>query len=242
MHGSRDWAAQAPTATIFQLPDMGELAVRLGSIDRFDRRGNVVFMDDFESGLSTRWSSVFSAPGDAPAIYTSTARSGLCSCRIQSPGTGVNPAYILHQEPLPVLSRLGLEMSFSFSKALGALTSSMAMYDGVNVHRASARYLPETEEVQVITTGYVWITIASGIVLDQAIHEFHTMKVVADYKTGKYIRLILNNQEWDATTTPITIAPTVLFPRLDLMLLVENPGPIELVEYADDVILTQNEP
>lgn len=241
-HGTRDWGERAPTATIYQLPDMGELAARLGSIDRFDRRGNVVFMEDFESGLGSRWILTYTPPGDAPRLTTDAARSGFLSARLQLPAAGSNFTSILHQEPLPVLSVLGLETSFSFSKALGTLSFHNGMYDGVNVAVAAARYLPASQLVQIESTGSAWIDVARGVILGEGIREFHTVKIVGDYKTGNYIRLILDNKQYDISAVPLAITPTALFPRLDLLIYLESTGPLEIIEHIADVILTQNEP
>ncbi|GAG01299.1 unnamed protein product, partial [marine sediment metagenome] len=41
-----------PGSTRFPLSDIGELAVRLGSLCSYDRRGEVIFIDDFGHGVN----------------------------------------------------------------------------------------------------------------------------------------------------------------------------------------------
>jgi len=56
-HGTPDWGVTASKKTIYSLHDMGELAVRLGSIVSFDRRGDVIFSDSFQNGLGKVYAS-----------------------------------------------------------------------------------------------------------------------------------------------------------------------------------------
>jgi len=53
-HGTPDWGVTAGARTVYQMTDLGELAVRLGSIVTHDRRGDVIFLEDFEEGMG-RW-------------------------------------------------------------------------------------------------------------------------------------------------------------------------------------------
>ena len=54
-HGYPDYGTQGPVSTVHSIQDLGELAVRLGSIVTFDRRGNVLWLDGFDSGIGA-WS------------------------------------------------------------------------------------------------------------------------------------------------------------------------------------------
>ncbi|GAI56753.1 unnamed protein product, partial [marine sediment metagenome] len=53
-HGQPDFGMYQIAKTIYRLADMGELAVRLGSIVTHDRRGDVIWMDNFDSGIA-KW-------------------------------------------------------------------------------------------------------------------------------------------------------------------------------------------
>ena len=52
--GQADFGQYAVKEVSASISDMGEVAARLGSIDIYDKRGDVVFFDNFE-GAFLRW-------------------------------------------------------------------------------------------------------------------------------------------------------------------------------------------
>ena len=57
-----DWGLRGGKATVFPLTDMAELAARLRSIDVYDRAGDVIALDDFQSGID-QWEHSGSGSG-----------------------------------------------------------------------------------------------------------------------------------------------------------------------------------
>lgn len=55
--GMPDWGEYSPQEVVSKLLDNAELAARLGSPVLFDRRGTVIFMDDFNCGVN-HWDTV----------------------------------------------------------------------------------------------------------------------------------------------------------------------------------------
>ncbi|GAH83946.1 unnamed protein product, partial [marine sediment metagenome] len=68
--GQPDFGMYASASTIGSVSDLAELAVRLGSINIFDRRGKVIDFDDFED-VRKGWE--FELLGGATAVRASTA-------------------------------------------------------------------------------------------------------------------------------------------------------------------------
>ncbi len=89
---------------------LSETASRLGSIDTFDRRGQVLWMDDFEGGIS-KWTLSGDA-GYTIAASTDYAESGLVSCKMVTNAVLNNYAQIARMMPIPSLSKIGCEFSF----------------------------------------------------------------------------------------------------------------------------------
>ena len=92
-HGHPDYGGAAPLATVYTLQDLAELAARLGSIDVFDRRGNVLLLDDFESGIK-KW--LFGGTGSYSAgwICDRAEHGGFClSIQTEGAATSLVSAY-----------------------------------------------------------------------------------------------------------------------------------------------------
>ena len=70
-----------------------ELAARLGSPDTFDRRGDVLWMDDFESGL--KWRTSLLGTGSLIDLTATMAASGGKCCRLVTGSANNDYAYLL---------------------------------------------------------------------------------------------------------------------------------------------------
>ncbi|GAI49683.1 unnamed protein product, partial [marine sediment metagenome] len=60
--GQPDYGSSAVKEVAGTLADMGELAARLSSIVEYDRRGDVVYLDDFEEPV-LKWSPLAAGAG-----------------------------------------------------------------------------------------------------------------------------------------------------------------------------------
>ena len=82
-HGTPDWGVTAGAVTTYQVTDLGELAVRLGSPISHDRRGDVIWWDDFECTLN-KWQTVANGAGSSVALSDARARNGRYSALLIS--------------------------------------------------------------------------------------------------------------------------------------------------------------
>jgi len=95
-HGQPDYGMYTLANTIYRLTDMGELAARLGSINTYDRRGDVIFLDSFESGL-TAWSPSSACTGSDLVQSAKHARSGGFSAKFVCGSDGTRQAQLAKQ-------------------------------------------------------------------------------------------------------------------------------------------------
>ncbi|GAG14536.1 unnamed protein product, partial [marine sediment metagenome] len=109
-HGVKPYGRTEAQNTVFGLQDMGELAARQGSIVTFDRRGNVIWYDDFESSLN-KWLLYDLGVGAAVVESNEAARNGLVSCKVTTSAVLGQYSGIRHDHMIPVLSKLGFEIS-----------------------------------------------------------------------------------------------------------------------------------
>lgn len=240
-HGLKPYGRTAALSTVYGVQDMGELAVRLGSIDSFDRRGNVVFMDDFENGTLGKWLQDLLGAASGIALSTLYSRSGAFSVRLTAGVVANDYARIQHLAPYPVLSIVGSEGWFTIPTANnGYLTFGFYLFDGVNLNNYLVRYNPSTGNVDVLIAGFVWQNFAVGLA-SVGNGYFFGFKLVADLITGRYVRCIINEVEYNLSAflpfSPLSAIPPRIVPMVSATDVAAT-----LVVYADDIIITQNEP
>ena len=222
-----------------------ELAARLGSIDTFDRRGQIMFYEDFEQGIKSNWTQSLTAGSTARGgkIYPTSAwsRSGLLSaCLINGTNVG-DTSEIWHYEPHVGHGRYGLE--FSFAGPGDDFRANLNMIDNGNL-LSGVRLLKSPGNpwyaVYILTGNLTW-TLISGV--GAYIGSFSTAKLVVDFATKTYVRLIIGYQTMDLSRYPIYIPQvTNAAPQIGIVFDEIDVQGTNYGTFIDDVILTKNEP
>lgn len=240
-HGKSDWNRTAGLVTTYQLDDLGEHAGRVGSINTFDRRGDLIWFDDFENSIN-KW--LVSAPdtGAAAAISTTRARNGSNSALLTAGSDGTLTTDILHRSPFTSLSRIGLEMSWSIDSVFDTLLMQVFARDGTNQLQPQIRYDKTNQVLEFFNNGSTFTSLATGLDLTALPTFFHTWKMVFDMASGEYVRVILDNTEFDLSGNPVLSAASALEPHLQLAVFLAGRAAQNDTMFIDDVILTQNEP
>jgi len=241
-HGTPDWGVTAGAVTIYQLTDMAELAVRLGSIVTHDRRGDVVWFDGFEDGLE-KWSTFAPADGGSVDLSTARARNGQYSARLVSDEGGAVGTRIDKTIPFPVASPMGAEFSFMLEQHIGWLELIFDIYDGDAATQYFVTWSDANDNLTYLDFECAPQVIASGVDLSMAVNLFHTMKLVVDMENHAYARLILNQTEYPLAGIAAYVDPTdktsaALRVRINVT---GRAGENDVIR-VDDVIITQNEP
>ena len=239
-HTRPDWSTYGKLETVFALFDLGELAARLGSIDTFERGGNVIFLDDFEGGKG-KWESGSFGDGSGTVLTAETARSGAYAVKLYC-GAGIGRyARLTRYLPYPVIGKMGIEVSFAIPDVPAAFYLTLNLYNGTIVSRAMLQYKPSDESLSYRDSLGFFHIIASGLNLLRDLHSFHTLKLVADYKDVKYTRVILDQATYNLSSYALSSTADTTRAQLQAQLHAysETAGASQV--YIDDVIITQNE-
>lgn len=218
----------------------GELAARLGAIATYDRRGTLVWQDDFEDNIN-KWDVDYAGSGGSAALSTDTARNGAKSAKLTA-GDG-QPYYISLSKllPLPITTKLGFECSFTIHNDVSLLWLRIGVYDGALEHNAYVQYNPAADTLVVNNTTST-TTIDTGLALHDDVQMFHTMKIVMDYATKKHVRVLLNEQEYDTSAIGYYITADLRDPLMFAQVHYRWSGQGSIPSiYVDDAIVTQNE-
>jgi len=240
-HGAPDFSNRQALSTIFAIFDLGEAVARLGSIVYFDRRGNVLLLEDFEAGLG-RWGRVAGGGGVTPALSFTAVRSGQFSALLQTGAGAGSWSDMTLSVAYRTVGGLGVEFSFVSAASYALITLWFGLRTGTTLYRAGIRYNSVLDRLEYLDSANTWQVLDSGIKLDVGSMDIHTLKLVVDFSLATYKRVLLNALTYQMSTLALYSVSDIGAPRLDVeMRATAGIAQVERV-YIDDVIITQNEP
>jgi len=240
-HGAPDWSNVVKYYQVHRLDDMAELAARLGAIHRWDRRGDVLFYDDFSNGLE-HWLTSSPSASDFPKIVTERSEYGGYSVKFQ-PTDG--PAryqnmWKVHAYPQP--TPLGFEFSFTTHLYLLYIESYVMLFYPTGKYEFIVRYNRKDLKMEYRDENEVWQTIWSNYELRDDTYLFHHMKLVIDSDKKEYVRLIVDHETADLSDIPGLLTAEVGRESIYWIIRVYAQSGQTATIYVDNCIITMNEP
>lgn len=219
----------------------GELAARLGSINTFERRGNIVWMDNFESS-TPKWETDFSGTGASALRSVISAKTDNYSMKLTTGDAENDYAKIIHYNFFPVSMRFGIEISFALDNNIKYLRLWSQSYDGDYEITPQILYYPYTNLLCIRDENYDLVTVISDLKLHRNDLFYHTLKLVFDIPSHKYIRAFCDKYEYDISDYQYRHLPSGTTPLLSIRVDIVNNSGGNHYTYVDNCILTQNEP
>lgn len=220
---------------------IGDGAARLGSIKTYDMRGRVWWMDDFEAA-TLHWPQTTAGVGGAQRPVSDYVRNGE-----QALGLQANTGVIRHSRAqrhfsLPRNVAIGLELHISNQVNFGLFEAYIVLDDTVQATEASIRIDETLGQLQYLDEFNVYQDTGVNLGLTNVLDQFHALKIVFDYSTDEWIRIMWDQQEVNLNRATMrtfgTVGASYLFVRLN------NEG--DNVNNArmcfDDFIITTMEP
>ena len=137
---------------------------------------------------------------------------------------------------------MGFEGSFRIGVPPEYVVFCLTIRDGSETHSAGVRYVYASGKWQYYNSLGGWSDL---LTLDNALGSgaiFHPVKMVVDFTTDFYTRLVLSNREVDMSTLACEVYDEATTPRLEASTTVYSTVGVNSWCYIDDLILTQNEP
>jgi len=188
------------------LTDPAEVYNRLVGFASLDGRGRVLLIDTFGNGL-TAWTAGRSGAGAFPVVVTTSPSFISPASVVLDPGvSALDFSAILRLQFLGQTQRIGIEAAFYNVGVNGArfIIQTQYNYSGT-IYQARLKYTPSTGVWQIQTPAGDQ-TIATQTVSN----AYAQAKLVADFSTGFYKRVVIGETAIDvstfamATTTGIT--------------------------------------
>lgn len=240
-HGLPDWGLAGPKNTVYGLDDMAELAARLGSPVVWDRRGDVLFVTQFDEGMGAV-AILTGGLGSGAQLVTGLSRAGAYAVQLTAGSNGTRSCGVGKWLSLPVSSRYGLEFSFSSWLQSEAWQAQMVTVDGALQCSGVAKIYCQTGRLVYLDAALAEIEIATIGMLSVLGRCPHVLKLVIDQTTHEYVRVILDDVTHDLTGIPLWTGPLVA--PADLQTFCTHIGQVatNAVAAMDCLVVTENEP
>jgi hypothetical protein len=239
--GQPDYGEYARTVTIAGLSDLGELAARLGSIVTLDRRGNVLWLDNFDDGIGA-WGVALYGTGAAAASSTTYFRSGGNSFKLTGGSDGALCVNVWADLQYSIPSKMGMEFCISTNVDVDHVdahlwyqSSSIGYWPTVHIDRNNDRIQIEDRDAGAVT-------VVTPTSFCDDLYHFHSIKLVVDVLTGKYTRLIVDGIAYDLSSYNIPTLAASAHALISPVFYVYSDTGQNGIAHLDNVIITQNEP
>jgi len=239
--GHPDYGQSSPTRVIAPVSDLGELAVRLGSIAAFNRAGNVLLLDDFEDGI-VGWGTELTGAGSSVAVDTAAAYRGAKSVLLTANnGAAIGIAGINKFIVAPEIKSVGMEYTFAFGTEYSSLSIYLLADNGAQRQTFEFRLNYGTGTVQVFNVS-AYATVGTLALFSNDSNHYHTIKVVCDPENGAYVRAMIDFLDFDLRNyAPQVVSLVGMYAQQTRFLFRSRSGQTDTCR-VDNFIYTINEP
>lgn len=240
-HTRPDYSTKQKMATIYGEVDNAELAARLNSVDTYDRRGNVILIEDFEAA-TLKWVTSTVGVGAAANLSAAWAKRGSTSCILTAGAGAAGNAQIARYVPVLNAGKIGGEISFTIDPDTTLIYFVIAYYDGANTYQAYMMYDHANTRLRYRAAGGAFVTLVDPLILDDQYNIFHSIKVVLDINLMEYVRVIVDNTQTSMAGIQSYNLISAFNPIIIYWVHHASDNAAAKSIYVDDFILTQNEP
>jgi len=240
VHTAPDYTMKYKQNTIYSVVDNAELVARSSKYFSVDRRGNVVWYDDFETAASTRWVAVADTIGTA-APSTDRAWTGDTSMKIVTAAVVDDGVTVVKAFSGGFSHRAGVEIWFTITGGKPFVYLTLVGYSGTYYYEAGLRFNENNGRLyyENDTSAYTEITKDDHVYTDR--EHWVPMKVVVDWDLREYVRVIFGGTEYDLTGVPLYAVLSGLDQNIRPQFRADAATAAVATVYFDNFMLTQNE-
>jgi len=223
------------------LGDMAELAVRLKSPVTYDRMGDVVWMEDFATGVG-RWRTSLGGTGSYVKVDASYAYwSGFCAKLFAAGVVGGAVSLYKYLSP-PRVNKWGIEVSAAFASAFDHFDVEMQHVDADGIRVAGVRINYVTQNLEYYGDDAAYHVIGALAEQTSLYGLYHHLKMVADFDSLEYVKLRQDENLFDLAGVPFFFLASPTPPSSQVYISLRSDGVDGATARVGSVIVTANEP
>jgi len=237
VHTLPDYTSKWKTRKVSAIADNAELAARMNT---YDRRGNTIWMDDFE-GATLKWAKTLSGAGAAATINAEHPYRGSQHLKLVGGSTANWRAQVIKYFSYLHVNNIGVEVAFTADANVLYFILELLSFDGTDYTEVQLWVDPTNDELSYLNSAGVTTVFDATIDFLESTRDYHILKVVMDPINNRYIRGFFDNTEYDMSAYPARHENSGIAPSLQVGLYVYSNGATNAVVNCDSFILTQNE-
>jgi hypothetical protein len=224
---------------------LSELAARSLAVPMtFDRRGDILYWDDFESPTMKCYPRAYgNATANRSVDYSKTGDFSLKCVTDAIVGVG-DYAGLMYSHNDYHLSKVGTQISFMCADTTNdyKIMNFLYWYDGSNQYQALVYWYNATGKLWYKNSAGVMTEIAGTYKYKYNSRNFATIKLVVDMEKKEYVRVLLFGSEIDMSGIAIQNAGASSDRYLYTSFTIGNESAVSSTMYFGNYILTENEP
>jgi len=221
--------------------DLAELAVRLGSPVAYDRRGDVIWYDQFDYEVNN-WFLFLGDAGDAVTAVTTYPYIGKYAAKLLTAGAALRGAGISGHLAPPIVNKWGIECAVWFKQDYDSFTVQLIYQPGAVAYSTYVRLVDATGKIEIYDENGAWQEVGVFQTSSWSYALYHHLKLVVDFENECYSRVMLDAQDIDLSAYPLYSAAGGGVPINSFY--IKFHGRVGQSDYAQlgYVIVTANEP
>jgi hypothetical protein len=243
-HGGRDSPDYGVSDTYLsqtQTLDLGELAVRLGASTLFDRTGTLIYCEQFQGGLNS-WLTSGSGANCDPVLSGTYFYHKPYSVRFKTAGLGTVRSVLHSKLPFPYQTRMGVEFAYNQGVPVNIFDCYMDLYTGTQLITPYIRLDFTNNKVQIRDKDYNWVDVHTGTSGPGYSGIFNPIKLVFDLETAFYTRVMLNENDYNVSTTEMLAQSSTQESSLSIFFALAPTSDVVEELYLDNIVVTLDEP
>lgn len=240
-HGAPDYSNVRKDLAVFRIDDLGELAARLGSPVRYDRRGDVLWMTGFDYGLQ----EIDPATGGAASevsLIAEPVETAPFAAKLKIDAAASSTAAMDKRLSSPASPRVGMGAVLRLGTTADWVRLRLILYSTTGRHQADTTWDCANQKLYVLHSDVAHHTIATDLPDLRGESVFTHFKTVIDFDTLAYERVILGGVQYDPGDHSPLWAAGAHKPHLIAAMMHFNYSEAAGEVYVDNMIVTVNEP
>jgi len=240
VHTTQDYSGKYRQEVVYGNIDNAEVATRTYPLSSVDRRGNWVWVDDFEAANAAKWKT-YAALAGTTALSTDRAWHGNQSMRMTTDAHVNDDCYISKSFALPFSRRMGAEVYAKLHTNKPNIIMDILGYSGTFYYRGSMYYSFNLDKLYYrdSTNNWVELTVYDEVVLTD--EKWIPIKLVVDWDSQYYMRLIFAGTLYDLSNYPLYATASALAQQVYVIIYTTAGTAAAATVYYDNFIFTQNE-
>lgn len=222
------------------LGDMAELAVRLGTVMKYDRSGSMIFGDSFDHGLAP-YITVKSGEGAAVDVVSKTTYADGYAVRLTAGKDASHRAGIGKCLQPQVINLMGFEFSFSLETDTTRVGLICTWNTTTEIKIWSIYWYPASGVLTYLDHEGHSIQFATKNLPIGNKNLFHTIKLIIDLETVHYNRLMVDQELYDLSAYMGQTGDPDPFPSLIFAAYNTGRSGYNDIIYVDDFVITVDE-